>query len=1369
LPFREFATRELNDPWDMSQRTDRGWFTWGSDLPGANMPDRRISSDAPGNVFFSGNIIPTSADPSIFLLDTWVPGAAKLGKTGANFPIDTTVYNVLYVKMKVANEVLGQGPVAQVFWSRDSIYYDPASRPGGGTIAAVNAIGNQSGVFLTPTTSQPYGSLEGGHWVIYRIPMTLAELRSQNSVISHWGNLNGGANANWGSPGVYADSFRLSPLNLTGSVVGQIQIDWARLVSHSTGNATTVSWTGGGAYDVVVSTRPDCSDFAVMAYSVSTGYQFQSQILPPGVYRIGLRRPFTVNGQTTPGGNAVSCSSSTITVQAYPSLVLTSPNEEGSADDFATSFLSNAWDFDAFSDVDYSRNLTFPDATFGIVYAQATDTAGIDLGSVRLFRNRSIDVGAGIGDPHIYPLWPIPSPPAPAGVRARGLLTHIDASRYRILTAELGVERARDINLGSVARIIWHVAGDVNSAGNLAEIESSDIVLRHVDPAENGGRVMLDKVQLDMADRRSLAVESDTTQSASGWGNVCKPSSGFTCNTGAPGYRPGVDIFRLDFHEFGPATASSVRRIKLAALERTGASFQVRWTAANPDGLAATVSLRAVPEANPAAGNHAPAGCTAAASVTIASGLPLGSGGYTWTPGLTAGVGNGTEYYVCAQVSVAGVSGPVAEAMSRWPVVVDTSFAGLAPTLQLDRTTLRLAGISTPQGLLGSRTQPETIRFAQNGPGVVNWTASVVDNGGSPINWLSLSPASGAGSGAITVSLRNDVPFPVCTATDGYQAAIRITSPEIGNSPLHVQVYVTVYPGAGTSPPAGCARPAGASAPPFGQIDTPVQNAAGIVGAIAVTGWALDDVGVSGVKIYRNCLSFEDPRNCQTVAGHSVVYVGNAAFLAGARPDVEAAFGFHPVAFRAGWGYLMLTAMLPHVPAQLAYGGQGPVTLFAVAQDAEGHETLLGRSQVDRTPTSITLANDTIAKPFGAIDTPGQGQTVSGTVVNFGWALTPDSDRAPGGGDILIPTDGSTMTVFIDGAPVGHVAYNQCRGDGPNPVPAGLYCNDDIANIFGQPAPQPVLTPRASNPTLFRNLDAGRAAIGAFVIDTARLTNGMHTIAWGVTDTAGRPEGIGSRFFNVLNGAADERHVAADASLMPAAGEADLAALELFTGTVTGRSSFDLQSPWEVIQPAGDGRRYARIPELGRLELSFGPDMRQAYLEVDGKLRPLPAGSRLRDGRFTWSPGPGYVGEYRLVFVGEATHLPVSVRIDPAGDTPRITAYIDDPVNGATVTGPFRLAGWAAELTAWNGSGIGAVHVWAQRRDRLEPAVFLGAAETEVERPDVAAAVGPQFGRAGWSLITPRLAPGTYDVTAYFWSARTGRFEDARTVTITAK
>ena len=41
-----------------------------------------------------------------------------------------------------------------------------------------------------------------------------------------------------------------------------------------------------------------------------------------------------------------------------------------------------------------------------------------------------------------------------------------------------------------------------------------------------------------------------------------------------------------------------------------------------------------------------------------------------------------------------------------------------------------------------------------------------------------------------------------------------------------------------------------------------------------------------------------------------------------------------------------------------------------------GNGTLLGRSQADNTQTTITMANATIAKPFGAIDTPGQGQMV---------------------------------------------------------------------------------------------------------------------------------------------------------------------------------------------------------------------------------------------------------------------------------------------------------------------------------------------------------------------------------------------------------
>ena len=125
----------------------------------------------------------------------------------------------------------------------------------------------------------------------------------------------------------------------------------------------------------------------------------------------------------------------------------------------------------------------------------------------------------------------------------------------------------------------------------------------------------------------------------------------------------------------------------------------------------------------------------------------------------------------------------------------------------------------------------------------------------------------------------------------------------------------------------------------------------------------------------------------------------------------------------------------------------------------------------------ITCTNATAVKLFGTIDTPGQGATVSGSAyVNFGWALTPQ----PG----VIPVDGSTIMVYIDGVPVGQPVYNNYRSD--------------IA-------------------TLFPGLANSNGAVGYYVIDTTTLANGMHNIAWSVTDNLGRVEGIGSRYFTVLN------------------------------------------------------------------------------------------------------------------------------------------------------------------------------------------------------------------------------------------------------------
>jgi hypothetical protein len=248
----------------------------------------------------------------------------------------------------------------------------------------------------------------------------------------------------------------------------------------------------------------------------------------------------------------------------------------------------------------------------------------------------------------------------------------------------------------------------------------------------------------------------------------------------------------------------------------------------------------------------------------------------------------------------------------------------------------------------------------------------------------------------------------------------------------------------------------GGGAPPFGSFDTPAQGATGVSGAIAVTGWALDDWETTKVEIYRN------PVGGEPTHPNGNVYIGDATFVPGARSDVDTAYANYPFSYRAGWGYMLLTNFFP--PS----GGNGTYTLYAYASDGT-QSTLLGSK-------TITLDNANATKPFGTLDTPGQGGTVSGTLVVFGWALTPQ----PG----VIPTNGSTIWYAIDGVYIGNPTYNQYRAD--------------IAGAF----------PGYAN---------SNGAVGFSIVDTTTLTNGMHTIGWLVTDNLGRAEGLGSRFFWVQN------------------------------------------------------------------------------------------------------------------------------------------------------------------------------------------------------------------------------------------------------------
>jgi hypothetical protein len=247
----------------------------------------------------------------------------------------------------------------------------------------------------------------------------------------------------------------------------------------------------------------------------------------------------------------------------------------------------------------------------------------------------------------------------------------------------------------------------------------------------------------------------------------------------------------------------------------------------------------------------------------------------------------------------------------------------------------------------------------------------------------------------------------------------------------------------------------GASALPTGSFDSPAANAV-VSGEVGVTGWAVDDIGIVGVDIYRSPLAGEGTQP------NGLVFLGAATLVSGARPDVQAAFPTRPTSEKAGWGYMLLTNMLPGQ-------GNGPFTLHAFARDYDGHSVLLG-SRV------ITAANASADLPFGTIDTPRQGETVSGTIYNFGWALTPPTG--------MIPIDGSTIGVYVDNVLLGSPVYNNFRSD--------------VA-------------------TLFPNYANTNGAVGYFVLDTTLLANGVHTIAWGVRDDAGKAQGIGSRYFTVDN------------------------------------------------------------------------------------------------------------------------------------------------------------------------------------------------------------------------------------------------------------
>jgi hypothetical protein len=221
----------------------------------------------------------------------------------------------------------------------------------------------------------------------------------------------------------------------------------------------------------------------------------------------------------------------------------------------------------------------------------------------------------------------------------------------------------------------------------------------------------------------------------------------------------------------------------------------------------------------------------------------------------------------------------------------------------------------------------------------------------------------------------------------------------------------------------------------------------------------------------------------------------------------------------------------------------------------------------------INVNNAGAVKPFGTLDLPLSAGTASGSAYTvWGWALTPQPATIPG--------NGSTMWVFVDGVSLGHPTYNLFRADVS---------------------------------TLFPGLQNSAGPVGYYYLDTTKLANGMHSIAWSVTDNLNRVEGIGSRLFFVQNSGVSA------ASAAPASKTRRSAEREgVWFGTGYDPNAQLRKLEGNVIE----------VEQGGRVELHVAG---AESVEFDGSAS-LPIGSTFTNGVFYWQLDAAYIASYELKF-----------------------------------------------------------------------------------------------------------------------------------------
>jgi hypothetical protein len=183
---------------------------------------------------------------------------------------------------------------------------------------------------------------------------------------------------------------------------------------------------------------------------------------------------------------------------------------------------------------------------------------------------------------------------------------------------------------------------------------------------------------------------------------------------------------------------------------------------------------------------------------------------------------------------------------------------------------------------------------------------------------------------------------------------------------------------------------------------------------------------------------------------------------------------------------------------------------------------------------------------------------------------------------------------------------------------------------------------------------SSEGAIGFRVLDTTQFADGLHTIAWVGYDDQGIGEGVGSRYFSILNGSSLKAAPFSTAQMaVSAGGNASMAVATPRASRIWVSRGTD---PVAEIRPDASGVARITLGALERMGVQFGAASCVAGVAGpvrDGKLEPLPVGSALKGGRFYWQPGPAFNGDYDLQFAvtectGAVSMVNLTVTIVPA-------------------------------------------------------------------------------------------------------------------------